>query len=59
MKSCCWALGWMLVVEANEALQAGGGCRVHLMKAGVGQLFDRIGLAHLVWHLAAIGLGRR
>lgn len=59
MKSRCWVLGWMLAGEVDEALQPGGGCRVHLMKAGVGHLFDRIGLAHLAWRLAVIDLGRR
>lgn len=58
MKSRCLVLGWKMA-EANEALQPGDGYRVHLMKVGVGHLFDRIGLAHLAWRLAAIDLGRR
>lgn len=45
--------------EADEALQLGDGYRVHLMKVGVAHLFDRIGLAHLAWRLAAIDLGHR
>ena len=52
-------LGWKMAAEARGARQLGGGCRVHLTKAGVGHLFDRIGLAHLAWRLAAIDLGRR
>ena len=48
-----------MAAEANEALQLGGGYRVHQTKVGVGHLFDQIGLEHLAWRLAAIGLGHR
>ena len=48
-----------MAAEADEALRLGGCYRVHLTKAGVGHLFDRIGLAHLAWRLAAIDLGHR
>ena len=59
MKSRCWVLGWKMAGEADEALQLGDGYRAHLMKVGVAHLFDRIGLAHLAWRLAAIDLGHR